>query len=270
MSLNGVVSSTSVALSDGLSPALVMREDFFSLSPGDPGTAHFIQGEVEGTFPNAFSMRVYDPPPASTLDALFEGEPAFGVGWLVAIGPEHPPWLRTEETQDGGVEHAEICYESQCLSGVRECGDDAWDPSSDWPCGGSFPDELPWETYGQVANKSVIYFADSVPAGSVIAQLYNGGEAIGAGYHLFVTEETEFDACAERAWARTLADLNELQGTQLTEWPLDREHVRIGRKLYDLAWLAEGCPRKYQLVDSSEDQPVELQFLDEPSLGFYL
>jgi hypothetical protein len=159
---------------------------------------------------------------------------------------------------------------------VRDCGDDTWDSSRDWPCGGNFPEELPWETYGEVVNRSVIYFADAVPSGSVIARLYNDGAAIAAGYHLFshveptpeqgMAFDIEWHECSTRAWERTLADLEELIGTEAATWPIDREHVGTARKLNELAWLAEGCPRKYRLIASTEDEPVELQFLDKPSL----
>lgn len=282
MSLNGVVASTSAALDEGLVPALLMRESIFTITPSSPGKAYFIQGEVEGSFPNAFTLRVYQPPPAETLDVLFEGEPAFGAATITAVSPDHPAWLRTESftevTEDGEVAGERICSEDECLSGLLTCPDGQGDPSLPWPCGATFPDEQPWETYGYVVSRTVLYLDGPAAAGSVLAHMYNDDQALDAGYHvveLIEPTQAQLDeqtACTTRADQLALEEANQINGTSWTQWQLDTpEHVRQRSQLGQQHTAAEGCDTFMRVVESTAEAPVELQFLDDPTLtGFLL
>lgn len=281
MSLNGVVASTSIALEEGLVPALLLREAPASITPSSSGKAYFIQGEVEGSFPNAFTLRVYEPAPASTLEALFEGEPAFAVAMITAISPSHPQWLRTETfaetTATGEIQGERICSEIECLEGLLQCPDGPGDPSLPWPCGSSFPEELPWETYGYVTGRSVLYLAGPAAAGSVLSHMYNEDEALGAGYHVIEHIEptaeqlAEQTTCTLRADQLALEEANDINGTAWTQWQLDSaEHIRQWNQLGQKHAAQEGCDTFMRVAESSAAAPVELQFLDDPSLGSFL
>ena len=149
-------------------------------------------GEVEGTFPSSFTMRLYEPPPDGALTRTFDGEPAFNFGNLTAVSPEHPSWLRKEaiyeDIEENGVvignqQREELCADTgECISGyMDDCSDE--DPSAQWPCGPHFPDDLSWETYGYSDTYAVLYLDAEAAAGSVLARLLGLDTSVPAGYH---------------------------------------------------------------------------------------
>ena len=188
MSLEGTVTATESALTRELVPALVVS-DLGDFATSLDHTQHFLMGDVEGSFPNSFTLRFDDPPPQETLFVFIDGESAFARGSLVAVSPEHPGWLKTtaheEPVPGGSVERIEMCSETECISSTYvDCQLGEHDPNWAWPCGTKLPDRLHWDTYGFSKKHEVAYFGADVRAESILVHLFNHGEAFAAGYHV--------------------------------------------------------------------------------------
>jgi hypothetical protein len=288
MSLRGVVTSSTAALAEDLVPALVFIP-FDGLDPTGPRDTYFVKSEVEGTFPSAFTMRVYEPPPEETLVTIVDGEPAFNMGQISAVSPDHPRWLRRTSTEDplvddagvviGGTQRDEVCDDSgECIVGYpAECAEGPVDPNGEWPCGATFPDGLPWEVYGYSANYSVIYFAGEVAAGSVMSRLYGHGASIAAGYHavrlidfteLTPEQQAAGTECSVDARMAAIEQANAMYGTHAV-YPDTSEFGSLDEQIQlmklELVALADmGCDIPAQLVEDPSSEPIDLPFTDQP------
>jgi hypothetical protein len=284
MSLHGVVTSSESALTQDLVPALVFTP--MASIESTTTTSHFVKGEVEGIFPSSFTMRIYEPPPDETLQAMLDGEPRLTFANITAVSAEHPRWLRTTQSEEpwlvDGVEvgtalHNELCDDTgRCITGVpAECPEGQQDPSAQWPCGASFPDDLPWESYGYSMTYAVVYFDGDVAAGSVLSKVFGDGSAIAGGYHAmrYVEIETLPDQeltarheCEGEAWMQAHAATNAIYGTMdvypnLVELATDERLRELSQQ--NMIALAElGCEPSMLLVDDSE--MIELPFTDQP------
>jgi hypothetical protein len=288
MTLNGVVTSSSVALTGAIVPGLVLAP------PTDGGffsqkfSLHFIQGEVEGTFPSAFTLRVYEPPPDDTLAAFVDGEARFANAQIAAFSPQHPRTLTMEtytvETPDASKEGSKVCAEDgKCISGLlADCPAES-QADSPWPCGAKFPADLPWETYGYSRTYSVIYFAEDSAAGSLWSLLFAGGKPISRGYH--VQERIELqdslssadlaanNDCTRRAVDQAYAELGRIYGREFSNSNqnfMDAAQLRDWYKYTAVGYGQLGCQIGLRVVDSSAEHPVELLFTDQPQrLGLW-
>jgi len=235
------------------SDLVLTRELILSLQFGQwmpPATVeHLVKAEVQGSFPNAFTMRIYKPPPPEVVVATVPGEPAFAMGSLVAVRPDHPDWLRQETigTVGGGPLVVRTCAKDGQCRDIDLNGPGCESPPDYRSC---HPDD-PWTTYYSGADRDdywFVYFAEAAPAGSVTSRYFASGQPIGKGYHLLVervnpqeTETTEADnACSLRAEQRAYAAVNNRHGREPAasvdpefQVELPAEHI--------IAMVAEGC-----------------------------
>jgi hypothetical protein len=107
--------------------------------------------------------------------------------------------------------------------------------------------------------------------------MYNADEALSAGYHVIEHIEPTAEQLQEQTTCTLIADqlaleeANDINGTDWTEWQLDSaEHIRQWNQLGQKHAAREGCDTFMRVVDSSTAAPVELQFLDDPTLGSFL
>ena len=273
MSLNGTVTASESALTRELVPALVVS-DVGDLATSSDYTLHFLMGDVEGAFPNSFTLRLYDPPPPETLSVFIDGEPAFARGSIVAVSPEHPAWLKTtshEEAIPGGsAERIEMCSETECISSTYlDCPSGEQDPNWAWPCGTKLPDHLHWDTYGYAKKHEVAYFGGDVSAESVLAHLFNHGEAFAAGYHVLElnNELLEQDLpCYERVNERARGEWVKIKPDGLfgdTAVRVDTpEENHQYNQIYTRLIVEEGCVSPVRLIDDPESR-VQLEFVDQ-------
>lgn len=280
LSMEGVVASSSAALIENLVPALAIMKNSFVVNPDEPMTTHFLRGEVEGTFPSAFTLRIYEPPPSETLTVLVPGEPGVALAALTAVSPQHPAWLRTasyeEEVPDGVTTRNEMCSPDECISGsTAECPSPTL-PNADattlWPCGSKIPGNRPWQTYGHARDLHILYVDGPVVAGSVLSRTFASGAALAKGYYVFVrtgTPSVEEMACSRRANTRAVMALNQGEGTNWTEEEAATDN-RVDRAValrYQLqAFAAENCHYFTAPIDTAA-MPVALQMIDRPILA---
>jgi len=228
-----------------------------------------IKAEVVGSFPSAFTMRIYEPPPPEVVVAIVPGEPAFATGTLVAVRPDHPGWLRQQTfgSITGGPLVVRTCTrDGQCRDidlNAPGCGS----PPDYRPC---HPDD-PWTVYnptGQTEDYRFIYFAAAAPAGSVTSRYFAGGLPIAKGYHLLIdkgthedTETTEADtACYLRAAQRANAAVNTRHGREPAA-SIDSELAveLAGEQM--IAMVAEGCSQpNVRWVDDPNTASLSLTF----------
>lgn len=281
MSLNGTVTASESALTQDLVPALAIAQRN-PLSFSTDHTHHFVKGDVEGSFPNAFTLRVYDPPPAEALFEFIEGESPFVEGELVAISPAHPTWLKTKSyeipVEGGATERIEMCSEVECISSMYEGCENYDDPvTAPWPCGDKLPERLNWDTYGVASKHRVGYFARDVPAGTTLAQLLNGGKAFAAGYQVLemhpeaaVQDPECFERANERSKAAWGDTMEGLFGGEVVETNTPEDSLEFTR-LHAKILAEEHCPPTIDVVDD-RSAVMELEFVDQlsSSLGFGL
>jgi hypothetical protein len=288
MSLKGVVTSSEAALTAEQVPALMFPAPLVELIAGG-GTVHFVKGEVEGMFPSAFTLRVYDAPPAGVATMAVDGEPVLTWGSLVAVAPNFPAAL----TRSGSIEHigdalkerSQICDDAgNCLSGYpADCAHDGMsmvDENTQWPCGSAYPDNLPWEIYGFSQSHQIAYFASEAPAGSVWSKLLADGASIPAGYQVIERYELEEElspeafmaneecmegaidiATAEVAARHGVAGRNEVSSMTalVPEW-----HAVTLRE-----YAEAGCETGQRLIADTTSTPVKLPFTTTPTrVGF--
>jgi hypothetical protein len=298
MTLRGVVQATASLEEGDFVPGLRflsiydISEDHCNLDV-EPcsDTVYYVKGDVEGEFPSAFTLRLFEPPDPEVIEEVVKGESPFARGPIVAVSRQHPKFLRTTRTQvevDGQFPvYDKVCSDTgQCIQRDfwAECqSEDGYTFDAPYPCGGKFSDEYPWNIYGWSDRQDVYYFAKDLPAGSVLSKIFNGGRALSAGYHLvrYIDAELEeklspdefgaYQDCLWRATVKATEDINRMFGTHYyaENHRLDgsfdsiREHFQAWdeanyRRLIDL-----GCTMNSEVVDTSVD-PIELIFSDKP------
>jgi len=305
MTLRASITSSDVPLSAELVPAVKFgpksgawwgaAPDSGGLAPegGRWRTTHFVQAEVEGVFPTEFVMRLYDPPPAETLDVHADGDPPFVMGEITVVEPEHPQWLKRRF----GPEDQEICSnEGKCINSTtyEDCWDsqppphedeereltpeeaeaaEAWLNGTVWPCSWKFPDGYPFEQYGESQGYAILYSAGVMAAGGVMSRLIASGEEIKAGYNLLKWDETQWEgtldpdidyhkyfcqAAAEDAQRATMQVYPEF--TSIEDFDPDA-HPEVQHAFnieYLRAWDAHGCGLGYRVVDPESPITVSL------------
>lgn len=187
-----------------------MRQDPFCLITDH---VRFVEVGVKGAFPSNFTLDVYDPPPPEAMNRLVDG-PAFAAGAVTALPMEHPEALMTwpfenETFQEWQDSDRDICYDESdyderepgtaCMA-VHTCTLDAkrclhQELSCDIGTGGMFTyndcelvdasGDAALSVAGYSINYTVMYFAEPVKAGTILANIWSGGEPISAGYHLY-------------------------------------------------------------------------------------
>jgi hypothetical protein len=284
MSLKGVVTSSEAALSADQVPALMFTAPFEELIAGE-GTVHFVQGEVEGMFPTAFTLRVYDAPPAGVAIAAVDGEPALNWASLVAISPDHPGSLTRSGSYDPQRgQRNQMCDEhGNCLEGWHtDCPDNGGAPtdeSTQWPCGSAYPDHLPWEVYGFSKSHQVAYFASEAAAGGIWSKVLADGASIPAGYHVIERYELEDalsaedfvanNVCIEAAVAASTAEVAARHGVTASEVPSMTPLVAEWHAANVREYAERGCEIGQRLVADTTSAPVQLPFTTTPTrVGF--
>jgi hypothetical protein len=287
MSLKGVVTSSDAALSAEHVPALMFPAPWAELVAGG-GTVHFVQGEVEGMFPTAFTLRVYDGPPAGVATMAVDGEPVLTWASLVAVAHDHPAALirsgSIEQIGDALKQRNQVCDDDgNCIEGYpSDCAGNGTAPNDEtaqWPCGSAYPDHLPWEIYGFSKSHQVAYFASEAPAGSVWSKLLADGASIPAGYHVIeriglkqtlspeaymATERCVF--AASEAAASEVAARNDVAENTVPSTPAlaDEWRALTAREIAEA-----GCEYDLQLVADTTSAPVQLPFTNTPTrVGF--
>lgn len=165
-----------------------------SVSPASTQTNVFMRGHVTGSFPNAFTMTLFEAPPDVVLGRRFTGEAMLAVGELLAIPHDHPAQLiarslPTIMTEAGSSDRIELCSETKdCIQEDLACAGDDPDSEASFPCGTRFSERPSWETWGYALEYKLLYLAEPAVAGSYTARLFAGGSALAAGYHLVVID----------------------------------------------------------------------------------
>lgn len=265
--------------------------------PGGFDHLRLIPVTAEGSFPSRFTIHLFDPPPPEALVPRYAGEVAYAQGHLVVGHPELPAVLSTALT-------GRDCAEPRCGRRIT-CPGVAWPvsyyPPFDYQAGADcFVQELTCGerflsyTYqdctisseqgnpalrllGFSGNLSIVYFSEAVPQDSILAVLYNNGEAIAPGYHAYLPmahEDRPTPECLEATELEAIRRYNGIHGTNLSGPPSDandplyaaysefrRLHYRVMREL--------GCPhvdRGFVELpsDATLDISLELQELWAP------
>jgi hypothetical protein len=202
---------------------------------------------AEGDFPSQFTLDVLDPPPEEAFREVVAGQPPVAIGHIMAMTPDHPDallirpndadtytaWRESDvadceghETDDTHcfVLHTCTLDGDRCLHRTLSC-----------------PNLQPWvyndcelvtergdESVGAAGysvNYILVYFRSSIDAGSGLAEIYAGGEAISAGYHLYRSAQlgprdtTSAGECAQQASNAARERYNMESGTDLR--PID-------------------------------------------------
>jgi hypothetical protein len=270
LTLRAMVASSQRPISKQLVPALM-----FTPYVTNWGFTEFIvSGDMDGTFPSDFTLRVYDQLPAEALTTLTRGEPAIAIGGITAVAPEHPRWL---EWSGDGSGHAVVCSDGgDCVVPSRACAD----ASSD-SCLGTIASSKDWGDHGIAGTFMVLYLAEPALAGGVYSQFFAQGEEIPAGYSV-VRHQSVFDSlgegeqstyfeCLRRATANALDRFNVDHGTSYADHNLiaDGGRERDTQLLADwdgmmiATTVSEGCvlPGAQQLVHDLTD-PLRLVLVD--------
>lgn len=273
-------------LAGDLEPAFVFRKqqddaDFNLFVPTGTQTNVFLRGQVTGSFPNAFTMTLFDPPPASVLYHRFKGEALVAVAEFVAVPRGHPAELtsrtRKEPNPQGTSEFpiwdrkVQLCSETgDCIENELPCGEDPSRSESDFPCGPRIPERPSWETWGYSRLHHVVYAAEPVAAGSYTARLYNSGNAMPVGYYLVVTEvppgrgdpdaEPPSTPESEACWRQR----EQAREERVRESGVDVSDSRAYGELFD-RWLVDyPCPSDPKFKVVANTQSVTLTLTTEP------
>jgi hypothetical protein len=210
---------------------------------------------VTGEFPASFTLDVFDPPPAEAILEDFPGEPAYAMGYISAVPPDHPAAITRALTGEppssedvlplalrtclftGACDASCVyspgacpptCYEGSsypptdlaiCHLQAFECHSD---PNVDNCAFISASGNPSVEIAGYSRNVRILYYPEAIPADSLTAFLHGGrGAPISAGYHL---QRQNPDAvppsdptCAGPVpWEMAVASYNSAHGTNLT------------------------------------------------------
>lgn len=175
---------------------------------------------VTGEFPANFTLDVFDPPPAQAILEDFPGEPAYAMGFVSAVSPNHPDAITRA---GGGFVNAEgvlplelrTCLftgacDASCVYSPGACPPTCYqDVASSWPPSDPaichlqvFECQYPEanvdncvfisasgnpsvEIAGYSRNVRILYYPEPVPADSLVSFMHGyRGAPISAGYHL--------------------------------------------------------------------------------------
>jgi hypothetical protein len=297
MVLRGSVVSSETPLSGELIPTFAFIHQESKRPPPESAdrhgswvdhTWHFLRGDVEGSFPNAFTLTLYDPPPKQVLRSHFAGEPAWAIGAVGAISPEHPNSLAHKSiypplgpTGEPLADlSSQICADDgQCLESADQCVLGRPLPDADWPCGPKFPDELPWETYGSSEHHLILYLAEAAAAGTYTARKFAEGAAIAAGYHLITMSpprsewkpqewSEESQLCMRERSQRIHAEFTaKLPPTSMEEQGFDEADLPLYEEIMEREELDHPCENDPKTVLADTDEPIELTLSALPSDG---
>jgi hypothetical protein len=234
--ISGAVSADEVGV-DGLVPVLGWY-DFGRPEDADgdatPALLHEVQ--VEGAFPNRFTMRVYDLPPEQALAPASDGEPAAAMAMIFAADPD-ADW---SEGFGNGVPEAE------------------GDKHPEWLAGAAI-------------NYMVLYTDGPTRADGPAARLV--GEPLAKGYHLIEVHELtdeqrqERVACQNGAEVRALESYNEMFGTSYEgTFDLSDAEYEDYSQIADAESDACGSKVSMEVVPSGLEHPVQLHI--GPNLEF--
>jgi hypothetical protein len=225
LSLQGKVTISDDRTEGALVPALAFEN-------ADDGRLDIVDVEVEGEFPNSFSLDVYTPPPNSALMEGPPGEARFAIGFVTAVSARHEPFIRYANGASGGGGECdeEACYEeyetctndgSECYRETRRCDLDLENCVVIEMSGDPSIRDDPWKSFaGLSRDYRVLYLSEALSAESEMAKLFAGGEPLAQGYHLLTVreqtaaEDDAGDACFARAEREVLKEYNEAHGTE--------------------------------------------------------
>ena len=213
------------------------------------GSAVLRDAAMEGKFPEAFRLTDLPPPPPEVLalpnfSETPETAPAFHVATLVAVPRDHPPVLRSTQeelkrhscTGAGCLDEVRVCSAegSRCTDVVLQCnvvGKDCRITSIHGD-----PELLRLRLLeGRLDDTALLYVTENAPAGSLVSQLYAGGAALDAGYHLIVQRESReqsrdrFVRCEVMADRVILEEFNQELGRSFASASDLLEHLAIAR-----------------------------------------
>lgn len=236
----------SVVIPQGLqSSALVPSIAWFAIeNQGKDNEKHYLRiSDVgfTGDFPGGFTLDIYDPAPADALIHDIPGEPAYADGRITAVPASYPRVVNTRSIPNGCGEY---CILNMVCPGV----DYDFDPDAshdqcamqNFDCrkfaNNDMVAELDLNTcsassgggdarlaFGGVSkNVGLAYFSAPVAADTLLAERYNNGEAIPAGYHVYRVDRlpvvvenaadyvpSEAEKCWEKAEAMALGRYNQ-------------------------------------------------------------
>jgi hypothetical protein len=271
LSLRGSVTESVQWLSSDLVPALGFTPYVTKLGYKN----YFISGETEGTFPDSFLLRIYDPLPDEALTKLAQGEPRIAIGGITAIAPDHPRWLEWTQDAEG---HAKVCADTGACS-VPDEADCQYTGVNAPSCLSTYISGQPWGDYGYAGQYLVLYLDGPAIAGGVYSSLFAGGERIPAGYsivqlsnvlsQLSAAELNGYTQCQQRAIQTALDDFNRVHDSTFT----DPNMISDGGEQTDVqmladwdgsmlsATVAQGCvvPGAQTIVHDSESKPLVLR-----------
>lgn len=235
--ISGAVSADDVGV-DGLVPVLGWynfgRSEDEDTGDHTPALLHEVQ--VAGEFPNRFTMRVYELPPAKALSPASHGEPRAAMAMIFAADPD-ADW--SEGFGNGGSE--------------------------------SEGDKRPEWLAGAALNYMVLYLDGPTRPDGPAEALF--GKPLAKGYHLvevraLTPEEQEARmACQDDAEARALASYNEMNGTDHSgSFDLSDDEYEAYSQLVDAEYDDCGRKAKLTIVPSGLEHPVQLHI--GPDLEF--
>jgi hypothetical protein len=222
-----------VANEDELIPALGFA-DFDS-------QMYIVPAEVEGEFPAAFTLRVYQPPPPGAIQELpaqYPDGPRIAVGYIAAVTADTPSMFRFNSGGTGeqgcfedSQTQLQVCTTTQSWCTAQD--DECYVEVRTCPDAQNNPDDCTVEAQGDPGlktgkedmfagaseNYKVLYLEEAAAPRSYIAWLAGKrDEGLAAGYHLIEVEEAgdgseAADACRAEAEQLALARFNERFGT---------------------------------------------------------
>jgi hypothetical protein len=237
LTLHGTLPTTISTLSTSLIPAL-------GFTPYITNWGHksfVVGGELEGSFPGTFIMRVYDPPPEDALITMTKGEPPLAMGGITAVMPNHPRWLEWTSDADG---NAKVCSDAgECaVPQTQDCTYLNEGPSN---CLTTVVPGKNWGDHGYAQNYLVLFLASPAPAGGVYSTFFAGGAEIPAGYSLVRYEQVAsqlaqsdrvaYAACQTRATGVALEGFNADHGTSYSDYTM----ISNGGEERDVQLLAD-------------------------------
>jgi hypothetical protein len=241
----------------GLRPVIA-----FPTSEGPEGRRYFpervVPVTVQGEFPSGFTLDLREPPPIQAVSPPYGGEPGYARGHLMVVGPNFPAvvsGVRADQRPIPECTSEMSCYrntlcegipsesllvdglwvdsdgtlppELTCLSRIAICTYDDSDPSASPSCPFVREEGDPkLHAAGYADGIEVTYFPEPIEADTVLAVMYNAGDAISSGYHAYLFPELEPDvvatdgsappsspSCQEEVEADLLAEYNAEHGT---------------------------------------------------------
>lgn len=183
-----------------------------------------VEVESVGEFPSDFSVSAYLPPPASSIEAAFQGEPRSASGSICAVredhsdvaymadsvvnttckpdadGPCNVSWLWVQRESERYYVESYDCPDSQ--TALEECKLKTW--------GDAVIKRELYESVVGFSEVNVEYLVEEAPPESYFAYRYNATKTIEPGFHLFQpVDGPSFDGltCTVEAADRASEDL---------------------------------------------------------------